>query len=233
MDDAELQMNIDSLLAAYPSPDVYGEVKDGVVRLVGAVETEEQHQETLAAVRNLPGVREVKDETVLDLVPVDGAHLIYHPERPAELSEEGTDITYEGTEYDFNDEQGTTDVMEAISEAEPFFPPTDTVIRPRGEQEQGYDIVGGFAPTATADQSPSEPPFSSIARGDEEIADDVRRELAEDGQTTDLSVGVTVRNGIVYLRGTVASLEDAEAAEGVAARVDGVVEVQEDLNVAA
>jgi osmotically-inducible protein OsmY len=40
---------------------------------------------------------------------------------------------------------------------------------------------------------------------------------------------VEVRNGIVVLRGLVDDVLDAEAAEAVAARVDGVREVREEL----
>jgi osmotically-inducible protein OsmY len=50
--------------------------------------------------------------------------------------------------------------------------------------------------------------------------------------TTDLAVRVAVRNGVVYLRGAVSSLDDAESAEEVASRVPGVAEVVEELDVA-
>jgi osmotically-inducible protein OsmY len=69
--------------------------------------------------------------------------------------------------------------------------------------------------------------------GDEAIADAIRRELREDAATTGLVVRVVVRNGVAHLRGAVPDLSDAEAAEEVAARVPGVVEVVEELEVAA
>lgn len=43
---------------------------------------------------------------------------------------------------------------------------------------------------------------------------------------------VFVRNGIVHLRGQVSDLDDADNAEAVAARVPGVQEVIEELDVA-
>ena len=68
--------------------------------------------------------------------------------------------------------------------------------------------------------------------GDEALASAIRRELREDATTTDLPLGVAVRRGVAYLRGRVAGPEDAENAEAVAARVPGVVEVVERLEVA-
>jgi osmotically-inducible protein OsmY len=56
--------------------------------------------------------------------------------------------------------------------------------------------------------------------------------LAEDSATADLNVLVFVRRGVVHLRGQVSDLDDADNAESVAARVPGVVEVVEELEVA-
>ena len=59
-----------------------------------------------------------------------------------------------------------------------------------------------------------------------------RPELAEDAATTDLIIYVTVRNGVAHLRGRVPDLDDADSAEAVAARVPGIRDVQEELEVA-
>ena len=67
---------------------------------------------------------------------------------------------------------------------------------------------------------------------DEALADAIRRELAEDSATTDLNIVVAVRNGVAHLRGQVADLDDADNAEAVAARVPGVRDVVEELEVA-
>jgi osmotically-inducible protein OsmY len=68
--------------------------------------------------------------------------------------------------------------------------------------------------------------------GDEALADAVRRELAEDAATTDLEIVVAVRQGVAHLRGRVSDLDDADNAEAVAARVPGIREVVEELEVA-
>ncbi len=233
MEDAEIRARVYEVLATYDSIEVYADVKDGVVHLVGEVNTGDQRAEIAGTVREIEGVKAVQNELTVEFVPPEGARLVYHPELPSELGELGSDISLGGTEYDFNDPVGTTDAMESSAEAEPFFPPTDLVVAPAPETAEGYEVVGGFSATSMDELSEGEVPVSGVARGDEEIADDVRRELREDAGTTDLRVRVTVRDGVVYLRGRVSSLQDAEAAEEVAARVPGVVEVREELTIAA
>ena len=60
----------------------------------------------------------------------------------------------------------------------------------------------------------------------------MRRQLAEDSATTDLNIVVAVRNGVAHLRGRVSDLDDADNAESVAARVPGIRDVVEELEVA-
>jgi osmotically-inducible protein OsmY len=55
--------------------------------------------------------------------------------------------------------------------------------------------------------------------------------IRNDAYTTDLDIDVTVENGIVYLRGRVNSLDDVEQAEEVAGSVEGVVDVEEELEI--
>jgi osmotically-inducible protein OsmY len=52
-----------------------------------------------------------------------------------------------------------------------------------------------------------------------------------DAYTTDLNIEVEVEDGVVYLHGTVGSLDDVEQAEQIAGSVPGVVEVDEDLEI--
>ena len=233
MEDAEIRAQVYEVLATYDTTEVFAEVKGGLVHLVGEVNSEQQRREIEDSVGQVEGVTRVVNELKVVFVPPEGAHLVYHPELPSEWEELGSDVAIGGIEYDFNDPAGTTDVMESSAEAEPYFPPTDLVLRPAPETREGYEVVGGFAATAMDDLAEGPLPVSGVRRGDEEIADDVRRELSEDSSTTDLAIRVDVRNGIVYLRGSVPSLEDAAAAEEVASRVPGVVEVREHLNIAA
>ena len=68
---------------------------------------------------------------------------------------------------------------------------------------------------------------------DDDLAEAVMRELRQDAATADLSssIRVTARGGIVTLTGQVETLEDSDEAAAVAERVDGVVEVREELKV--
>jgi osmotically-inducible protein OsmY len=91
-------------------------------------------------------------------------------------------------------------------------------------------ILGGFALSALDDVS-VEASAVDPALGDEAIADAVRRELREDAATTALPIEVEVWDRVAHLRGVVAGPEDVDAAEAVAARVPGVAEIADDLEV--
>jgi hypothetical protein len=112
----------------------------------------------------------------------------------------------------------------------PYFPPTDPVVRPSDDPE-GLEVVGGFAPTAMDDPETETGVFPNT---DDDLAEAVRRELIVDAATADLAgrIRVFARNGVVVLRGAVETLADAEEVEAVAGRVEGVVEVREELDVA-
>jgi osmotically-inducible protein OsmY len=93
------------------------------------------------------------------------------------------------------------------------------------------EVLGGFSATSLDEvMEDTHAPSDDYERGDEEIADDVRRELAEDSLTAGLSIHVEVRRGVAVLWGYVSGPEDAEAAEAVASRVPGVVFVSEQLD---
>jgi hypothetical protein len=136
----------------------------------------------------------------------------------------------EGLEPDFTDTVGTTSELTAVEEGVPYFPPTDPVVRPEHPSHEGAEVLGGFQPTAMDDTDlVSEATTGGPA--DVAIAEAVQRELREDALTTDLPIRIVVRAGVVSLRGVVPSLELAEAAEEVAARVEGVTEVVDELEV--
>jgi hypothetical protein len=128
-------------------------------------------------------------------------------------------------EPDFAGDIGTTESEEAAAEAVPYFAPTDPVVRPITGPEE-LAIVGGFEATSM-DTEAREAGYD--VRPNVDITEDVQRELREDSLTTDLTVEVETRRGVVTLRGTVPTLADAENAEAIASRVGGVKEVREEL----
>ncbi len=108
-----------------------------------------------------------------------------------------------------------------------YTPPTDPVVKT--DAHGRAEILGGFG---SEDDLPVERSASDGRLGDEALADAVRRRLAEDAATTDLTIVVAVRNGVAHLRGQVTDLDDADNAENVAASVPGIREVVEELEVA-
>jgi BON domain-containing protein len=109
---------------------------------------------------------------------------------------------------------------------EVYVPPTDPPRAPDAE------FLGGFQTTADEDQPV---PRSEVVGGpaDGAIEEAVRIELREDAATAGMELQVSSAAGIVYLRGTVDDLDDAENAEAVASRVPGVREVREELQLRA
>jgi len=120
---------------------------------------------------------------------------------------------------------GPTSAMDEdlVSEGDAVFvPPTDPVGTSR-------EVIGGLQLSSM--DSIEVARSSDGTLGDEAIADAIRRELREDSATTALEVDVDVYRGIARLRGLVQDLDDAENADEVAARVPGVIEVREELDV--
>lgn len=216
------------------------EVRDGRLILSGQVDSEEYRQAALDVATALaePEGLGVEDAIeVLELSPDDafiggdrgddlGGGEFAYAEPDANPSAQ-FDPAFE-TEPDFTGDTGTSDPQEAAAEAEPYFPPTDPVVRPSTTDQQ-LAVVGGFEATATDDLDGT---AGFDVRNDDDLAQAVHRELAEDALTIDLPIRVEVVDGVVVLRGEVPSLEDAENAEAVASRVGGVQEVREELTVA-
>lgn len=205
---------------------------EGVVVIDGAVRTDEAYQSTERLAALTPGVRQVVNHLVHDplvgSVPVQ--RTVTSPELAAEIELNHFHFVTP-TEDRFNQVIGTTDTAIATDEAEPYFAPTDPPTRRAPREEGGYIVVGGFSPTALDSPITLEQLPRPLRRGDDEIAREVRLALNEDAGTADLPVHVSARNGIVRLRGIVPSLDDTDLAEEVAARVPGVLEVQEELEV--
>lgn len=135
----------------------------------------------------------------------------------------------EGEEPDFMGSPGTTDVIESVEEAEPYFPPTDPPITTR--QRNNAAVLDGFSTTSL--EEPDEPvdhPLR-VQGGDSEIEARVRYALRTDAYTADLNIDVDVEDGVAYLHGKVRSLDDIDQAEQVAGSVEGVEEVEEDLEI--
>jgi osmotically-inducible protein OsmY len=200
------------------------------LRLEGRLDTPEARQAAEDIARRLaPGWRlenNLEVEAVWPATPADDEV------RPADgaLEPDFTDQQLATSPTAPDDERDAT-IDDMPGDENVVFAPTDPVLAMGADGE--VDVLGGFAPTAYDDDT-NQVPRSTIdgQPGDEAIAEHVRRALRRDGLTTDLRIAVAVANGVVHLRGVVPTLDDVESAEEVAGRVEGVVEVVEELDVA-
>lgn len=233
--DNQLQQQLDALLAQAGIP-LGVEVKQGVAQLTGLVQSPELHQAALDLARMVDGIRAIDDQI---------EHQETSPDNYFETGDQDTGFEFadrtaleddvSDTDPDFVGDVGAEAFQRAIEEGEPYFPPTDPVVRPcTGPQD--LEITGGFQDTSLdetrvdASVGPGDPPPEAefiVIRDDEDIRDDVIRELREDALTTDLQVEVSVVNGVVFLKGRVPTIYDAEHAEAVAGRVPGIIEVRD------
>jgi hypothetical protein len=135
----------------------------------------------------------------------------------------------EGEEPDFMDDPGTSDVIESVEEAEPYFPPIDPPIGTRSLSNARRR--GGFASSSLEEPDEPEDEPLRVKGGDDAIAARVRYALRTDAYTADLNIHVEVEDSVVRLFGKVRSIEDVEQAEQVAGSVEGVEDVEEELEI--
>jgi osmotically-inducible protein OsmY len=214
------------------------EEQDGHLVLTGLVDTEEERATALGLAAeaapdyelddNLAVTTGIPEHTTEGTLEEAGAGMF--PDAEADLEEEDEAIE----PGDFTDQavieygdyaagpSSSFEDDEASDGDEVFVPPTDPVGTDR-------EVIGGLSTTSMDDLSVERSSDGQL--GDEGIRDAILRELREDAMTTDLTIDVEVTDGNVVLRGTVPSIDTAESAEEVAARVPGVVEVDEELDV--
>ncbi|HUZ00627.1 MAG TPA: BON domain-containing protein [Thermomicrobiaceae bacterium] len=234
-EDAQLAQRVQLLCGQAGMPlDV--EVHDGVARLVGLVTSPAMRQAAIDLALLVPGIQQVDDDLDYEITAPDTAYEAPDEDQAFGFADVGAfqdDVS--DVEPDFVGRVGAAagSFQEALEEGEPYFPPTDPVVRP-SRVAQELRMVGGFQDTSMdelatrADVEPGQEPGELDQyryRDDEDIRDDVIRELHEDALTADLELHVSVLSGEVFLRGEVPTLDVAENAEAVAARVPGVAEV--------
>lgn len=247
-DDRRMAAAIDRLLQEEAGIYAAVRVGGGVAYLDGLVESAEQREAAGDLAARVEGITRVQNDLDLEefgqpgeaviadeSARVDAAYQMLQGEQVA-----GDQPLRELGEPDFNEptpEVGgdtTTNPMIAVEEGIPYSPPTDPVVRPSND-DQGLALVTGFGETSS-DEFPDASGVTALGDappGDEDIREQVVKALRSDAATIDLVIDVIVRNGVVRLRGRVPTLDDAESAEEVAARVPTVLEVIEELEVAA
>jgi osmotically-inducible protein OsmY len=221
-------------------------VGDGVAYLDGLVESASQRDAATDLAAAVDGVTRVENDLEVEEFDLTegnqqqeeresdtASYLLLQDERA------DSDQRRDSLQPDFNDaisktgEDMTSDAMVAAEEGLPYMPPTDPVVRP-ARSDQELSIASGFDETAM-DEFPdalATTAFGDAPPGDEDIRQQVLEALADDAVTIDLAIDVQVRDRVVYLRGQVPTMADADAAEEVAGRVPTVREVREELDVA-
>lgn len=213
---------------------------DGSLSLVGVVPTEEGREAAEDIVRGVVPDAAIDNQIDVESVLPTDIDRFASDEPTAEMVDSRADLRRLGNELDpdFTDEPGLFDPIAApgaessneddlAAEGETYTPPVDPVLTTNAHGDA--EVLGGFG---EEDDVPVEASASDGRPGDEALADAIRRELAEDAATTDLNIVVAVRNGVAHLRGRVSDLDDADNAEAVAARVPGVRDVVEELEIA-
>jgi osmotically-inducible protein OsmY len=228
---------VDVLNRAFEAVGIYAavEIGDGTLSISGEVGSNRERQAALDVATAVAHARGLVVDDGLEVIPSfpdsafgdygnadHGAFAYLSADRDHDLC---LDQGLEG-DPDFAGEFGTSDPEEAASEAIPYFPSTDPVVRPIANG-QGLSIIGGFGATSL-DAEPHDTE-KGRRRSDDDLEQDVLRELQEDALTADLQIEVEVRHGVAHLRGQVQTLDDAENAEAVASWVRGIKEVEEEL----
>jgi hypothetical protein len=129
--------------------------------------------------------------------------------------------------YDLEPEDDiTTDASEAAEEGYPYTPPIDPPILPSDDLE-GVEIAAGFA-SSMDESGPDEeivPP--RVERGDLELEQHVHTVLRNHAETQNLTgIEISVRDGIVVIRGIVQSDADIAIVDDIVNDLDGVIEVR-------
>ncbi len=219
------------------------ERSEGGLILSGTVDSEESRQAALDIVTQAsPSGTRIDDQLDIEVVLPTGVDDFASQDPSAELADSAEDLLADGSELepDFTDEPGFSDPLQAAGaessddedlaeSGDVYTPPIDPVVTT--DAHGAAHVLGGFGLDAEDDLT-VERSAEDRSPGDEALAEAIRRELAEDSATTDLNIVVFVRHGVAHLRGEVADLDDADNAESVAARVPGVREVREELDVA-
>jgi osmotically-inducible protein OsmY len=212
--------------------------------LDGVVSSEESRAAAEDIAVGLAPDRRIENNLDIDtILPVDIDNFASQtPTADLEAGEAELSEGFDDLEPDFENEPLVTDPIAASGagssdEDDPatelldtYTPPSDPVITTdnRGVAE----VLGGFE-TDDMEDIEVAPSAEDRRPGDEALADAVREELRQDAATTDLLIHVHVHHGVVRLRGRVEGPEDADNAEDVASRVPGVVDVEDELDVAA
>ena len=123
--------------------------------------------------------------------------------------------------------------LEADQQGLVYTPPDDPPVLPSATP-QGVEMGSGFGKAMEDDDDPRAEILPRRVRNDDaDLEEKVIESLRKNGETANMTdIRVRVRNGVVYLSGTVETLDDIDVVGYLVQDIDGVVDVEEELQVA-
>jgi len=123
--------------------------------------------------------------------------------------------------------------LEAQQQGLVYIPPDDPPVIPSNDPE-GIEIAAGFGKAIEEEDDPREENLPDrVINNDSDLEEKIRVALRKNSETAHLTnVIVTVEDGIVYLAGQVETLDDVDLVVTVVGDLEGVVDVEEELEVA-
>jgi hypothetical protein len=133
---------------------------------------------------------------------------------------------------DASDETFDADI--ATEEGVPWVPPVDPVVVPDERDPEGLAIAGGIG-SSVLDEPFDAEHHSEPLGFEDEMTTRVREALRDDAETTAYADLLTIDtdDDVVTLTGTVADIDDLDAVLAVAATVEGITEVVDELEIEA
>jgi hypothetical protein len=127
----------------------------------------------------------------------------------------------------------TSNVQMAMDQGLVWEPPLDPPVVP-SDDLQGVEIAAGFGTSIEDDNWEIENLPARVDDNDADLEEELRIALRHNSETTHLDdVRIYVRNGIVYLRGTVQDEDDITIVDEFVRDNDAVIDVRNELEAAA
>ncbi|HXV97055.1 MAG TPA: BON domain-containing protein [Anaerolineae bacterium] len=123
---------------------------------------------------------------------------------------------------------------EAWEQGLTYTPPDDPPVLPSKKDPQGAEIAAGFAPSMVESNPDDEILPAHVDNNDDDLTEDVYVMLRNTSETSDVAdeINISVLDGVVTLEGTVQSYADIALVYEIVSNMDGVVEVENLLEVA-
>ena len=125
----------------------------------------------------------------------------------------------------------TDDVLEAIEEGYTYIPPIDPPTTP-GNGFENAEVASGFG-ASSIEEAYTQDTHGDFLPSDDEMQTRVRDALRADSSTNPYAklIAISVRGGVVTLRGLVDDMVDSDNLLAVAGYVEGVEDVIDELDV--